>query len=246
MVNTSTFYFEHWNPDGMYSNLSLPRQYLGPFDTIAVGTGEGCEIDPNTHACKGPREPIGAFTDQHLDREGTGWWAADVDNLVLLDGVLTSADGACCKPDGTCAVLPLDTCINQDGVFRGIQTTCQGTSCTGACCGPMNSCNDAAYGACPGSFQGIGTACATATCPCPVPFADVDMNGWVDMSDFGAFQACYTGSGYGSPLSAQCKCWDRNHDGSIDGTDFNKFVSCATGPNIPLTPEQKTACNTGP
>ncbi len=179
-VKTFEFSLEHWNASGMYSAARIPRQYTGPFDTVAVGTGNGCEIDPATHECKGPREPIGAFTDQFLDRQGRGWWNADVDNLILLDGVTASIEGACCNPDGTCSVVPNDQCFNGGGSFRGARTTCEAMTCSGACCGTFGLCTDTWYGDCESNFRGLGTSCATTGCPCSVPWADSDQDQDVD------------------------------------------------------------------
>lgn len=248
-IRTSTFFLEHWNPDNLYSWAFIPRQYTGPFDTVAVGTGNGCEIDPVTHECKGPREPIGAFTgppviqdgrcvENCLDRQGRGWWNADVDNLILLDGVTASVDGACCKPDGTCAVLPIDQCVPAGGLFRGAATTCETAGCMGACCDNFGGCTDKVFGTCQGTFQGVKTTCAANGCPCAMPWADSDQDQDVDADDFGRFQACFNPVG----ITPGCQCYDRNADGLVDGQDFLKFQSCATGPNVLLTPEETAAC----
>ena len=61
---------------------------------------------------------------------------------------------------------------------------------------------------------------------CNDPFADADDDHDVDMDDFGAFQACYTGQ---TDLIAQssCRCFDRNGDNHVEEQDFNAFRNCA-------------------
>jgi hypothetical protein len=66
--------------------------------------------------------------------------------------------------------------------------------------------------------------------PCNVPFADEDGDGDVDQTDFGAFQACYVGSG--SFDWDACHCFDRDHDEDVDSDDLWAFEACATGPGV--------------
>ncbi|GMU21042.1 MAG: hypothetical protein AMXMBFR13_11370 [Phycisphaerae bacterium] len=83
--------------------------------------------------------------------------------------------------------------------------------------------------------------------PCPDPFADFDEDGDVDQEDFGAFQACITGSFFG-PVLPGCECFDRPEpdapDANIDQVDYQAFQYCAlnSGPNIPADP----TCDDGP
>jgi len=75
--------------------------------------------------------------------------------------------------------------------------------------------------------------------PCGTPFVDINADGDVDQSDFGVFQACFTGTGFGGTLTFPCKCFDRTGatpgvpDGSIDALDYNYFMSCWSGPKVP-------------
>lgn len=76
-------------------------------------------------------------------------------------------------------------------------------------------------------------------CPCnPIIFADFDQDLDVDQKDFAKFQLCFTGPGFGDPLSAECACFDATGatpgvpDGSIDQLDFTAFVACSSGPDI--------------
>jgi hypothetical protein len=76
------------------------------------------------------------------------------------------------------------------------------------------------------------------TRPCTIPFPDADGDSDVDMADFAAFQRCY------SPMTQvrdDCRCFDRNHDGSVDGTDFHSFEVCAGGTGVFFDPENPPA-----
>lgn len=75
---------------------------------------------------------------------------------------------------------------------------------------------------------------------CQVPFADPDGDSDVDQADFGAFQACFSGSG--RPAPDDCECFDRpaigfpHGDNDVDSDDLAKFSACWSGPEIPLNP----------
>jgi hypothetical protein len=78
---------------------------------------------------------------------------------------------------------------------------------------------------------------------CHTPFADADGDGDVDQSDFGVFQACYTGPGQGVPVEpAYCICLDRpavatgEPDGDVDQVDLTAFEACASGPFLAANP----------
>ncbi len=77
-----------------------------------------------------------------------------------------------------------------------------------------------------------------ATQACNTPFADADNDDDVDMDDFGAWQACFTGDGI--PMTTGCACFDRDFggqgDGDVDLMDFNAFLNCASGPAVPADP----------
>ena len=60
---------------------------------------------------------------------------------------------------------------------------------------------------------------------------DMDRDGDVDQEDFGAFQACISGTGLQRPPG--CEDADANTDGDVDQDDFAAFQSCMSGPNVP-------------
>ncbi len=67
---------------------------------------------------------------------------------------------------------------------------------------------------------------------CSDPFADLNLDGYVDLTDYAAFQSCFTGTatGYDSIL---CGCFDRDADDDIDADDYTEFAACLAGPSAP-------------
>ncbi len=59
----------------------------------------------------------------------------------------------------------------------------------------------------------------------------MNRDGDVDQEDFGAFQACISGTGLQRPPG--CEDADANTDGDVDQDDFAAFQSCMSGPNVP-------------
>jgi hypothetical protein len=60
---------------------------------------------------------------------------------------------------------------------------------------------------------------------------DLDLDGDVDGTDFGAFASCFNGTG--SPIQTGCDAADLNGDGSVDGTDYGQFSACFNGSGNP-------------
>jgi hypothetical protein len=60
---------------------------------------------------------------------------------------------------------------------------------------------------------------------------DLDYDGDVDQSDFGLFQACYSGNGI---TQAEPACADAlmDADVDVDQDDFAEFFNCMSGPNV--------------
>jgi hypothetical protein len=85
----------------------------------------------------------------------------------------STAQGACCYPDDSCADdLTEGECVAQGGTYMGDGTACFGVACgvqaQGACCYPDGSCADdilqAACEADGGTYMGDGTACFGVEC----------------------------------------------------------------------------------
>ncbi len=82
-------------------SADIPRQYLGPFNKVAIGNG-GC-----------------------LDARWPSW----VDSLGIGGGVDVSPfSAACCLPDGTCVETTQADCQTLGGSFRNVPT-CTATAC---------------------------------------------------------------------------------------------------------------------
>ncbi|MEP0844123.1 MAG: PKD domain-containing protein [Phycisphaerae bacterium] len=71
-----------------------------------------------------------------------------------------------------------------------------------------------------------------------MPF-DADRDGDVDQADYGAVQACLTGSG--DPGHAfdptACSGFDRDFDLDVDRADLEAFLRCVSGPGLPADPD---------
>ena len=201
------------------TKTGIPRQYQGPFQAIAMGSG------------------------RIYDGTGTYWgsqYAGFIDDIEINGGVyLTVPTGACCL-NGTCLESTIEvTCQQLGGTWAGSGSTCASAPCShGACCTAQGCVTDKTQTECEtpapaglgGVFQGIASTCENRVC-CPKPFADADWDGDVDQDDFGAFQVCYTGTTTGIPTG--CDCFNRVADNVIDGPDLNAFLNCFTGPNVP-------------
>jgi hypothetical protein len=65
---------------------------------------------------------------------------------------------------------------------------------------------------------------------------DFDLDGDVDMEDFGQFQACLSGPGVAQTAPA-CINALLDDDDDVDHDDFGLFQQCLTGPNISANPD---------
>ncbi|GMU20846.1 MAG: hypothetical protein AMXMBFR13_09420 [Phycisphaerae bacterium] len=216
----------------------LKRHYVGQFNKLHLGSSIGCQISSESYTCQGNRHCIHMGydgCDGSKPELGTKW--LEFDKIAVSGG--TPGPGACCLGGSDCATMLPDECIAAGGTFAGGGQPCGPTTCRGACCLPVGDCSETYVGECPGTFQGLGTDCATTRCPCPTPFPDADADGDVDQSDFGKFQACFTGDGLAHEPGL-CQCFDRDNggegDGDVDEDDLTAFVNCVSGPDIPADP----------
>lgn len=114
------------NKHYVHSDMTgLPRAYLGAFNAMRVGVGEGCEIlgtpnnpwacgGSNTHPLRSRANPAGSLV---------------YDDLYLYGGVPVVEEGACCHADASCTDVLANEC---DGIFRGRSTFC--ATITEPCC----------------------------------------------------------------------------------------------------------------
>ncbi len=92
--------------------------------------------------------------------------------------------GACCI-ENLCVQLTYDSCVEEDGIFAGVDVPCDPNPCTtvtGACCLPERECIETAPNACEvlnGSYVGDGTICTPTICG---PTVDVGACCFIDQS----------------------------------------------------------------
>lgn len=107
--------------------------------------------------------------------------------------------------------------VNEDRIPDECQTDSDGDGVVDA----LDQCPDTAPGT---SVDEVG-------CPLVSP-GDFDGDGDVDLTDFGAFAACFNGPNR-APAPACTVSADIDLDGDVDLTDFGVFASCFNGPNRP-------------
>jgi len=122
---------------------------------------------------------------------------------------------------------------NQNGIADPCDVDCgsPGGPCDLPGCGGSGDCN---YNRVPDECEpdrdgdGIPDVCEWV-------YGDLDLDGDVDQSDFGLFQACLGSSAllHADPV---CAGADLNHSGHVDRTDLVVFQRCVTGPNVPADP----------
>jgi hypothetical protein len=66
--------------------------------------------------------------------------------------------------------------------------------------------------------------------------ADLDLDGDVDQSDFGLFQACYSGAGI-AQNDPNCEKARLDGDNDVDATDFAIFQDCLSGAGVLADPD---------
>lgn len=84
---------------------------------------------------------------------------------------------------------------------------------------------------CPGTLPGL--VVDANGCP-PLISGDLDRDGDVDLTDYGALQRCFRASS--EPAIVGCDASDLDDDGATGASDVDIFWSCASGQDIPGTP----------
>ena len=118
------------------------------------------------------------------------WPHTFVDSMVLYDGVLMTANGACCATNGDCAVTSAEACATVNGRFHGSDTTCQEITC----CplpfadadrdGDVDQDDFGAFQLCyTGTVGGVPTGCVCF---------DRNGDGTIDAVDLESFTDCWT------------------------------------------------------
>lgn len=112
----------------------VPRQYLGPFNRLRMGTKEGCMLRGDSYAC----DPAYANGKKRPTRMGDtrcdgGGWQSNRSKFVSFDSVRLHGSyipyGACCLADGTCAYLSKSACLAGGGRWQGSGSRCEFVNC---------------------------------------------------------------------------------------------------------------------
>jgi hypothetical protein len=201
-------------------NVTIPRFYFGPFNSLVMG---GIVVEDAV-----PPEPACWREDSSGASIPSTTYKNWIDNIELTGGEAGFEEepcgvpippGACCLPNGTCQDnVDFDTCTETlNGEFNGPASTCAASSC----------CLDPVFDAVGGGVNGD------------------EPDGAVDQQDFGYFQTCITGptdpDNVFDVLPDKCRCMDLTSntpgvsDNAIDQNEFGIFQICSTGPS-PGTP----------
>jgi len=130
-IKTNTFKIEHTAQvksiiTGLQYRVTsvmdnIPRAYLGPFDRIRGGVGQGCPLASSWTTCMtGGRYCIGTPDAYYVS----------FDDFVLFGGAGYSVNGACCLADASCLDDTTQAgCEAQGGRWQGGSTTCNTLTC---------------------------------------------------------------------------------------------------------------------
>jgi hypothetical protein len=99
---------------------------------------------------------------------GATQYSQTIANGAVLS-VVAAATGACCLPGASCVLTTQGSCVGQNGLYAGSNTTCAQGCPTGGCCLPDTSCIITTGALCTaqsGSYRGNQTTCSPS---CPPP-----------------------------------------------------------------------------
>jgi len=184
----------------IWNDAVLERKYLGPFNTVSMGTGPGrkWEYNDTTLEWELVGEPdLWRYPQAYPQGQ---WCHAWIDRPTVLGGEVGSTAGACCLPDLSCIETDDATCAAQDGQFEGYGTLCSETLC---CRYPFadadgdGDVDQADFGIWQSCYTGAGGGILPDYCECFDRVNDVsapEPDGDVDAFDFVEFMNCYTGA----------------------------------------------------
>jgi hypothetical protein len=100
----------------------------------------------------------------------TGTYSIALTGACFFD---QTATGACCRTDGTCAVIAAGDCVAGGGNFKGAGSDCSTANCPpgGSCCLSDQSCQMRTSAACTvlsGIWGGVGSVCGSCSGACCV------------------------------------------------------------------------------
>lgn len=179
-----------------YSWCEVPRDYMGPFNSMTVGFKHACKLKGSTAPdaewdCLNTPDCVNG-----ADRGGVPTF----DNIVLHGGMGDSIQGACCYPNATCSDEYYLDCDCLGGIFRG-----HGTACVNlACPPPFKPDHDMDGDVDMSDFAWFQTCLSGSyvlpSVPCQV--ADLDNDNDVDHLDLLAFISSLSGTGI--PYQINC------------------------------------------
>jgi hypothetical protein len=175
-----------------YSVATIPRRYLGPFDTLHGGFGIGCAINSSGwDTCAAARRCL---------RGSPGAGRPSNDDFVLYGGegyVAPPQTGACCLPDGQCTITSEANCEGAlQGTYQGDYLSCGVVPCHPRCdrvpyadSDGDNDVDGVDFGAFQSCFDPTGLRPGCACFDRGHGFPD----GRINLADLEAFVACATG-----------------------------------------------------
>ncbi len=150
-----------------------------PFDdTIVSGTYRPTDYDPpptsDSFPAPAPAGPYGSVLAGFVGTNPNGEWQLFVVNAEVDAGEIAggwtlhlTTGGACCDPDGSCAMTAEADCT---GVWHPEWASCGEADCpqpTGACCDADGSCAVTTEADCDGVWHSEWASCGEADCPLP-------------------------------------------------------------------------------
>lgn len=149
-------------------------------------------------------------------------------SCVEICGNNVDDDGDCLADEDCTEICDNDFDDNENGLIDCADPECTlSPLCAEDCANGLDDNNN-------GLVDCYDPVCASfAACACNDPASDHDGDHDVDMTDFAAWQRCFTTT---AAWSQACICFDHDRDGDVDEPDMLKLINCALGPNVPVDP----------
>ncbi len=185
-----------WHANGAGENYcgAFDRVYKGPFNSVSIGTGPGCELQDKSqgdvYTCKSGGTPKQCLT---YSTKYEGYYESRFDSMNLLGGILVqnTNEGACCRPDGVCLDGTTQSeCVIENGAWRGPNTLCSQSLCCPTPFADADHDGDVDqddFGAFQLCYNGEGAV--PTGCEC----FDRNNDNRINTTDFTSFGNCWTG-----------------------------------------------------